>query len=176
MDPYLDATLKYVFLAVSVIGFILCVRQHRLLIEEKAQLKHDTEAWEAWKAEFLDTHVSREEALSTAAKWLKDEEKRIRFDAVRRSDAARKGRSSEALAPMLEDFGFDPRDCRFLGSPVDYVVFDGMSAGLLRQVVFVEIKSGKYARLSKREREVQEIIELKGAVYEVRKVNWSSKG
>jgi len=169
MNPYLEATLKYFFLAVSVIGFILCVRQYRLLKKERAE-------WEAWKAEYLRTHIPSGEAITGASKWLKDEEKRIRLDAVRRSDAARKGRASEALAPMLADFGYDPRDCRFLGSPVDYVVFDGMSVGLLRQVVFVEIKSGKYARLSKREREVQEVIELKGAVYEVRKVNWSSEG
>jgi len=33
------------------------------------------------------------------------------------------------------------QDARFLGSPVDLVVFDGLAAGAVRRVVFLEVKT-----------------------------------
>jgi predicted Holliday junction resolvase-like endonuclease len=63
----------------------------------------------------------------------------------------------EQLVPWLPDFTFDPRDARFLGSPVDFVVFDGLSTGEVRRVVFVEVKTGS-ADLSSRERRVRDAI------------------
>ncbi|MEE8134938.1 MAG: Holliday junction resolvase-like protein, partial [Gemmatimonadales bacterium] len=52
---------------------------------------------------------------------------------------------------------FDPRDARFLGSPVDLVVFDGLSEGKVRRVVFVEVKTGQ-SHLSGRERQVRDVV------------------
>jgi predicted Holliday junction resolvase-like endonuclease len=80
-----------------------------------------------------------------------------RRDAVRRSAAVTTGKVFEQLVPWLPDFTFDPRDARFLGSPVDFVVFDGLSTGEVRRVVFVEVKSGA-ADLSTRERRVRDAI------------------
>lgn len=109
----------------------------------------------------------RVEVLEEAALVIKQKEKELRKDAVRRSHSVIKGKVAEQIAPYLPGFKYDPRDCRFLGSPVDFVVFDGLAAGRLNQVVFIEIKSGKYARLTHREREVKDILELKGAKYEL---------
>src|SRR5258705_2719732 len=53
----------------------------------------------------------------------------IREDAVQRSLAVTAGKVHEQLVPYLPEFGFNPKDARFLGSPVDLVVFDGLSAG-----------------------------------------------
>jgi hypothetical protein len=85
-----------------------------------------------------------------------------RRDAVRRSAAVTAGKVFEQLVPWLPDFAFDPRDARFLGSPVDFIVFDGLSTGDVRRVVFVEVKTGE-ADLSTRERRVREAI-LRGRV------------
>jgi predicted Holliday junction resolvase-like endonuclease len=89
----------------------------------------------------------------------------IREDAVQRSLAVTTGKVYEQLVPYLPEFGFNPKDARFLGSPVDLVVFDGLAAGELRRVVFLEVKTGG-APLTARERQVR-------AVIEAREVAWS---
>src|SRR5206468_1492693 len=63
-------------------------------------------------------------------------------DAIQRSLAVTTGKVFEQLIPYLPDFEFNPKDVRFLGSPVDFVVFDGLSDGTVRRVVFVEVKTG----------------------------------
>ena len=83
---------------------------------------------------------------------------RIRRDAVQRSEAVTAGKVHEQLVAYLPDFPYNPKDVRFLGSPVDLVVFDGMAEGRLQRIVFVEIKTGG-AGLSARERSVREVIE-----------------
>jgi predicted Holliday junction resolvase-like endonuclease len=45
-----------------------------------------------------------------------------------------------------------------LGSPVDLVVFDGMDEDALREIVFVEIKTGASATLSARERRIRDTV------------------
>src|SRR5437867_12089799 len=89
----------------------------------------------------------------------------IREDAVQRSLAVTAGKVHEQLVPYLPEFGFNPKDVRFLGSPVDLVVFDGLSAGDVRRVVFLEVKTGG-AMLTEREQQVR-------AVIEARQVAWA---
>ena len=104
-------------------------------------------------------------ALAALFLWWKARYTRaVRRDAIRRSLAVVTGKVSEQLVPHFPHFPFTPQDARFLGSPVDFVVFDGLSEGegAVRRVVFVEVKTGE-ARLSPRERGVREAIE-RGAV------------
>lgn len=82
---------------------------------------------------------------------------RIRQDAVQRSQAVIAGKVSEQLLPYLPGFTFNPKDVRFLGSPVDFVVFDGLAAGKLDRIVFVEAKTGD-ATLTGRERQIREVV------------------
>ncbi len=85
---------------------------------------------------------------------------KIREDAVQRSLAVTAGKVHEQLVPYLPEFGFNPKDVRFLGSPVDLVVFDGLAAGAVRRVVFLEVKTGG-APLTARERQVRDVIEAR---------------
>ena len=48
---------------------------------------------------------------------------------MKRSEAVIKGKVTEHRVPFFEEFDFDPGDARFLGSPIDLIVFDGLSAG-----------------------------------------------
>lgn len=89
----------------------------------------------------------------------------IRQDAVQRSQAVIAGRVHEQLIPYLPAFPFNPKDVRFLGSPVDLVVFDGLADGRLRRVVFLEVKTGG-AGLTSRERSVRDVIQA-------REVEWA---
>ncbi len=82
----------------------------------------------------------------------------IRQDAIQRSLAVTVGKVSEQLVPYLPDFHFNPKDVRFLGSPVDLVVFDGLDAGAVRRVIFIEVKTGA-SGLTTRERQVRDAIQ-----------------
>ncbi len=90
---------------------------------------------------------------------LKIREARIREDALSRSHSVVAGKATEHLAPLLRGFEFDPRDARFLGSPIDFIVFDGMGEDEIHEIVFVEIKTGPSAALSTRERLVRDAVE-----------------
>ena len=85
---------------------------------------------------------------------------KIRENAVQRSLAVTAGKVHEQLVPYLPEFGFNPKDARFLGSPVDLVVFDGLADGQVRRVVFLEVKTGG-APLTARERQVRQVIEAR---------------
>jgi hypothetical protein len=65
---------------------------------------------------------------------------------------------TEHLAPYLPDFPYDPRDVRFLGAPVDLIIFDGMTENDLRKIVFLEVKTGS-SGLSRRERKIRDAIQ-----------------
>jgi predicted Holliday junction resolvase-like endonuclease len=82
----------------------------------------------------------------------------IRQDAVLRSEAVTAGKVYEQLLPYFPDFPYNPKDVRFLGSPVDLVVFDGLADGCVRRVVFLEVKTGR-SGLTGRERSVREAID-----------------
>lgn len=91
--------------------------------------------------------------------WLRDplRDRAVRKDAVQRSQAVVAGKVFEQLTPYMPGFTFNPKDARFLGSPVDFVVFDGLDEGELRRVVFVEVKTNS-AQLNTRERSVRDAI------------------
>lgn len=90
-------------------------------------------------------------------RWKARYTKQIRKDAVQRSQSVTVGKVYEQLVPYLPDFRWNPKDVRFLGSPVDFVVFDGLSDNDLRAVVFVEVKTGQ-STLAPRERLVRDAI------------------
>ena len=82
----------------------------------------------------------------------------IREDAVQRSLAVTAGKVHEQLTPYLPAFPYNPKDVRFLGSPIDLVVFDGLAEGALQRIVFLEVKTGG-SSLTGRERQVRDTIE-----------------
>lgn len=89
--------------------------------------------------------VVRHAQYSAQYRYTADAVSNARADAAKRSRAVRSGKSAEHLAFLLPQFSarFDLRDARFIGDPIDYVVFDGLQDGELRGVTFVEIKTGK---------------------------------
>lgn len=91
---------------------------------------------------------------------------------VNTSRAVLKGKMAEQFAPILPDFNYLPADARFLGDPIDYVIFDGYTAfrdGEGRaediQVVFMDIKSGQ-ARLTAGQKAIAQAIEQKRVRFE----------
>lgn len=78
-------------------------------------------------------------------------------------DASRsvlKGKISEQIAPLLKEFKYNLADARFLGSPIDYIIFDGMSDGKdVFNLVFMDVKKGK-ANLTRNQNKIREAIDL----------------
>jgi len=98
--------------------------------------------------------------------WVELEEEKIRQDAIQRSARTLSGKTLEKFVPFLERFTYNPHDVRWLGDPIDFVIFDGYSNnGDIRQIVFCEIKSGK-GNLSNVQKKIKEIVESKN-------VKWS---
>ena len=84
----------------------------------------------------------------------------FRKEAILKSRSVLGGQFSEQLAPYLPDFAYLPTECRFIGKPIDFIVFKGMDEKKIDEVVFVEIKSGK-SKLNKHESNLKETIEKK---------------
>jgi predicted Holliday junction resolvase-like endonuclease len=68
------------------------------------------------------------------------------------------GNAVQHYVPFLEEFPYHPSDARFLGGLIDFVVFDGLTNGEVRAVIFVEVKKGNQAP-SKRQRQVEKCVQ-----------------
>lgn len=80
-------------------------------------------------------------------------------EAIAQSRAVLGGRFTEQMAPYLPEFKYDPTEARFIGTPIDLIVFPGLSTGEPTEVVIMEIKAGKTGRLTSKERRIQELVE-----------------
>lgn len=138
---------------------ILATAQKEALLKAHDMFKGWTESeLETIRREQRD--IAAREATSQLIDWKHEQEKLIRQDAVMRSQAVTLGKVTEHLVPYLPNFDYNPKDVRFIGSPVDFVIFDGLNdeeENQIRNVVFVEIKTGVSA-LSRRERLVRDAI------------------
>lgn len=85
---------------------------------------------------------------------IKEERKK----AVDKSRSVIKGKVSEELIPFEKDFSYNPSEMKFLGYPVDYIVFRGSDGKEIEEVVFLEIKTGQ-SRLSKQEKNLKQAIQ-----------------
>jgi predicted Holliday junction resolvase-like endonuclease len=103
----------------------------RLRMETSFRETYDAKFGE-WKATELTKAVAEERA-----------------DAVDTSRAVLKGKIAEQLAPLLPGFlgRYNAADARFIGSPVDYLIFKNMSKGEDSEdpieIVLLDVKTGK---------------------------------
>lgn len=88
----------------------------------------------------------------------------VQSRSVNSSRAILKGKMAEQFAPIFPEFEYLPSDAKFLGDPVDYIVFNGYNAfrdGDGRadeiEVVLIDIKSGN-ARLTKGQQAIADAI------------------
>ncbi|MDY0019883.1 MAG: Holliday junction resolvase-like protein [Anaerolineae bacterium] len=96
---------------------------------------------------------------------------RARKESTDQSRAVLKGKMAEQIAPLLPGFNYWPADARFLGDPIDYVVFNGYSnikdnGEDALEVVILDIKKGQ-APLSQGQRQIARAIEAGHVRFEV---------
>lgn len=95
---------------------------------------------------------------------FKDSEKVIKLKSVSSSRRSLVGKFIERFVPFLRKIPYEPSDMHFIGSPIDYIVFEGLHEDNVQKVIFVEVKTGE-SKLTKREKSLKEAIERK-------KVSW----
>ena len=89
--------------------------------------------------------------------------KKQRKDAVKKSRAVIGGQVAEQLAPYLPEFPCNPGDVCFLGKPVDFIGFTGLTeSDEIHEVMFIEVKTGQ-SKLNGHEKQLKDVIQ-KGRV------------
>lgn len=73
-----------------------------------------------------------------------------------------KGQLAEQLYPIMPSCPYLPSDMRFIGHPIDYIIFDGYTEtkdgeGEIREIIFADIKTGK-SSLSKHQRAIRDAV------------------
>ena len=89
-----------------------------------------------------------------------------RKQAIKQSRSVILGEISEKMLPIFPEFLYHSKDLVFIGKGVDYIIFDGLAEGELRDIIFLEIKTGK-SQLNKNERMIQQFLSTKRARYEL---------
>ncbi|MGD1118942.1 MAG: Holliday junction resolvase-like protein [Dehalococcoidales bacterium] len=105
--------------------------------------------WERRFREWRDGQVQQ---------WQADIEQ-ARKSAVSQSRAVLGGKFTEQLVPFFPDFRYDPTEVRFIGSPIDMIVFPGLARGDPQEIVILEVKSGKSAGLTAAQKKIRQLVE-----------------
>lgn len=99
--------------------------------------------------------------------------KKVRNRSLDGSRAVIKGKIAEQIAPILPEFKYLPSDARFLGDPIDYIVFNGYTnikdnsgSGQDLEVVIIDIKTGS-ATLSKSQQAIANAVHSGRVRFEV---------
>ena len=166
MEPLMDST-HIIIIALSI---YLLTRIHALGALRKRIAVERKERAELWlnfntlqeKIQNLDEFYE-EKNLTKFKNWCSSKEKEIRADAINRSRNVMRGQATEHLAPYMMSNDLNPKDFRFMGNPIDYIVFSGASdvtdgvADTINKVVFIDIKTNK-SKLNKVQRRVRDAI------------------
>ena len=140
------------------------VHSQRMFESQRSQLESSfREMYEAklgeWKATELARVVEKERA-----------------DAVDTSRAVLKGKIAEQMAPMLPEFlaKYNPADARFIGSPIDYLIFRNMSKGDDSEnpidIVLLDVKTGS-AGLNPVQKKIKEAAANKRVSFDVLRID-----
>jgi len=163
VEDYLLVLLLVALLLLGVAVVALIILAYKYMSVRGQITEQARREFEQWRERELAT--VRQESVETARRelrlefeqWKSQYEQSIRQDAIQKSQAVTLGKITEHFIPYLPDFSYNPKDARFIGSPIDFVVFDGLNEGEVRRVVFVEVKTGT-SGLSTRERRIREAI------------------
>lgn len=145
---------------------LLLWQQTRLEMMRKELTETAQRQFESWrKAELDNVRTAMRESVRNELKvvfeqWKRDYEKSIRKDAAAKSQSTLVGKITEHFIPYLPEFSYNPQDARFLGSPIDFIVFDGLSEGALRKIIFIEVKTNT-GSLTVRERQIRDVVNEK---------------
>ncbi|MEK6852906.1 MAG: Holliday junction resolvase-like protein [Nanoarchaeota archaeon] len=112
--------------------------------------------------------VAEERARVELERWKQETVELIRKDTLERSRNVLKGKLGEQFLALHPSFPFDPSDARFLGNPIDYVIFDGYTEASENKdknkevsVIFLDVKRGSKAKLTRGQEKIKKAVEKK---------------
>jgi predicted Holliday junction resolvase-like endonuclease len=161
--------LLFLLLIIAALALLVLLRRYYMLkaqIETRAKQQYD-----AWREQDLagirrqHEDLAHREAEVELQRWRQESEQGIRKDAIEKSRAVIVGKVTEHVVPFFPGFSHNPKDARFIGSPVDFVVFDGLDEGEVRKITFVEVKTGS-SSLNSRERQIRNAIKQQAVEWE----------
>ncbi len=160
----MDSITAVLLIATLILGVgivILAFRYAALAVGTESRAR---QLFEEWAHNDLEREAtSRADVLNRS--WVLEREKISRADAVKQSGATIRGNVTQHLAPYFPDFPWNPRDTRFIGTPIDLIIFSGLSEEReLNGIIFVEVKSGKTGALSESQKKVKRYLENGGQV------------
>lgn len=129
-----------IILIIAVVAAFLIITVNYYLIKTRFEARY--RQWQALEQEFWQNEIANASR-----------------QAIIQSRAVLGGRFTEQMAPYLPEFRYDPTEARFIGSPIDLVVFPGLSSGDPREIVIMEIKSGQNVQLTPAQRRIRQLIE-----------------
>ena len=133
----MDTTaLVAIILVIAIIGILLAYYLIKMVYENRFRrwLEIERQKWEAEKGG-------------------------IRREAIAQSRAVLGGKFVEQLVPYLPEFKYDPTEARFIGNPIDLIIFPGLATGDPQEIVIMEVKTGKTGQLTPQERKIRQLIE-----------------
>jgi predicted Holliday junction resolvase-like endonuclease len=92
--------------------------------------------------EAMDVQTEYEEDLLTRGLQLKKKLELATKRAQNTTTSVNIGNVVEVILPTLNNYQWSLPDSRFLGKPIDFIEFHGLTAGKITEINFVEIKSG----------------------------------
>jgi predicted Holliday junction resolvase-like endonuclease len=157
--------LGILFLVLFVVAISACVY---LSITMSRRIQAGIDRWRNEEMKALETQLKQladTDARMQIERWKQAHEREIRLDAIQRSSAVTRGKVTEHIVPYLP--GLDPKDIRFLGTPIDLIAFKGLNASVEEvEIVFIEVKTGRSV-LSAREKAVKKAVEEKRVSWRV---------
>jgi predicted Holliday junction resolvase-like endonuclease len=143
----MDQVLPVIFGLTVVMLVYLLYRYFALKTSFERRVRDLFEQWKETELQSLRGHYetfSQKEAALQFSQWKQENETAIRKDAIERSRAVTVGKVTEHVVPFLPEFQHNPKDARFLGTPVDLVVFDGLDAGAVEKITLKKTDGQTY--------------------------------
>lgn len=86
---------------------------------------------------------------------------KMKYDIAQKQRVGIKGQVAETFAPFLWNFPFKPSECKFLGDPIDYIVFEGLDERDIKKIHLVEVKTDK-SKMSKHQKQIKDLVDKIG--------------
>ena len=124
------------------------LRRALLFYADEPMPTHVQEKVEAWRSD-----------LRTRRLGLRERRRRAHEVAEKQAIDVNLGKILEKIAPVMGGFGYSPRDCRGLFEPIDYIVFNELSAHKeVNALIFLDVKTGG-AGLNPHQRQIRSAVE-----------------
>ena len=114
----------------------------------------------------LEIQKRFKEELKDREEKLKKRRKLATEKAQITTKAVNIGKNLEKVLPTMRDFKWTVPDSKFLGDPIDLIIFNGLSINKVKSINFIEVKSGK-AGLNNHQKSIRDAIEEQKVSYKV---------